>query len=178
MTAPNLDRFETLLLDELRNHVAANGAALSSRQPRRRMTMVAAAAAVTGLATGGIIGMRPEPAFAVERQANGDVVVTISELKDAGGLERALSEKGVTADVVYLPNATKPSDLGDGSTPVDCPPKPGEVIVDPSEDGEVTITLTASYVASLTNELKMTVAEGPHSDHWIGARVTSAGRTC
>lgn len=178
MTAPHLDRFESLLLDELRNHVDANGAALPSRQSRQRMTTIAAAAAVTGLAAVGIFGMRPEPAFAVERQTNGDVVVTVSELKDASGLEMALSDKGITADVVFLPNATKPSDLGNRSTPVDCPPEPGEVIIDHSEAGEVTITLTASFVASLTNELKLTVAEGARSDHWIGARVTSADRTC
>ncbi|TXL60796.1 hypothetical protein [Aeromicrobium terrae] len=93
----DLDTFETALLAELRTVVA-------DRRPQRRartLTLGGLAASVAaavgiGLAVGG-----SSPAFAVEKQADGDVVVTVHRFDDADGLERALADQGVTADVDY-----------------------------------------------------------------------------
>ena len=93
----DLDTFETALLAELRSTVA-------DRRPHRRTRALtlggvaasAAAAVGIGLAVGG-----SSPAFAVQKEADGDVVVTINRLDDASGLEHALAAQGVTADVDY-----------------------------------------------------------------------------
>lgn len=71
---------------------------LTARRPRRLAGAVAAATA----ALIGAITLRPEAAFALDRQADGDVVVTIRSLEDADGLERALADAGVQAEVEYV----------------------------------------------------------------------------
>ena len=113
MNGPALDSFESALLTELRQHVEQHPVTeptpLASR--RRRPVRLAATAAATGIAAtvatvvglGGLGG--PSPAYAVEKDASGDVVVTIHRLDDAAGLESALKAKGIDADVSYDPNA-------------------------------------------------------------------------
>ena len=93
-----LDTFETALLTELRSTVADRA---PKRQRKRKLTLsavAASAAAAVGisLAVGG-----SSPAFAVHREADGDISVTINRLDDAAGLESALAAQGVTADVDY-----------------------------------------------------------------------------
>ncbi len=96
-----LDRFETALLAELREHVATR-AAVPTRAPRRRRLAAVGATAVTaGAVAVTALVLRPEAAYAVDREADGDVVVTIASLDDAEGLERALEAEGVDAEVEY-----------------------------------------------------------------------------
>jgi hypothetical protein len=98
-SSPMLDRFETALLAELRQAV------LDRRVPSRRRTRMmalggVAASAAAAVGVGVVIG-GSTPAFAVEHDSDGDVTVTINRLEDATGLEQALADNGVTADVRY-----------------------------------------------------------------------------
>ncbi|MDQ6525724.1 hypothetical protein RB608_19060 [Nocardioides sp. LHD-245] len=95
-----LDPFEQALLTELRRHVAERDV-VPVRTGRRRLAAVGAGILAAGSAATGAVLLQPDPAFAVHEDRNGDVVVTISSLKDADGLERALAEHGVDADVSY-----------------------------------------------------------------------------
>lgn len=106
-TAP-LDRFESALLDELRDHVATRSVpelTTPQRHPRRRVVagVAVAAAAATAFVVASLGGPGASPAYAVEQTADGEVVVTISRLEDSAGLERALRDKGIDADVDYDP---------------------------------------------------------------------------
>lgn len=107
MTRAPLDSFESALLSELREVVAERSADPPRR--RRKPLLVAAAAAATvaasvgavvfGFGTGG-----PAPAsaaYSVSAENDGDIVVTIRRLDDAEGLEQALAEHGITAQVSY-----------------------------------------------------------------------------
>jgi hypothetical protein len=115
-TTPALDTFETALLGELRAHVATRPAAapepLAPRphRPRRWAAGVAAAAAV---ATAYVVvspgGPAVSPAYAVSENADGEVVVTVHRLEDADGLEQALSEHGIDAEVSFETD----DDIGD-----------------------------------------------------------------
>ena len=175
MTTPSLDRFESALLNELRDHVSTRATSVKATGRTRRFAPIAAAAAATGLATVGFLGFRAEPAFAVERQSSGDVVVSIVELSDSKGLERALADHGVTAYVTYDADASKPTDL-DTLGLASCAPV-GTVVVDHAEDGGVTFTLDAEYVGS-PNVLDLTVAQGGGSDDWIAAQAVWTNATC
>jgi len=44
----------------------------------------------------------PTPAFSVSEGNAGEITVTINRPQDAAGLERALTEHGVNADITYL----------------------------------------------------------------------------
>jgi hypothetical protein len=130
-TRAPLDTFETALLGELREHVVAQNTASTapSRWRRRLVALVAVAAtAAAGFA------LRPDPAFAVDAQ-DGDIVVTISSLEDADGLEEALAKKGVTSEVDYEAEVQPPpedrTDLEehttkDGEAEKGLSPKPDE----------------------------------------------------
>ena len=117
-----LDHFETALLGELRAHVTTRAAEQRRRSPRRRWAAGLAAAVaggavvVTGL--GGAVGTAP--AYAVEQGSGGELVVTIHRLEDADGLETALRDRGIEADVSYA--STLVVDLRD--TPGELPPPP------------------------------------------------------
>ena len=103
-----LDSFESALLLELRQHVAEHPAPapepVRDRRPRRRLRLAAVGAtgiaasvvAVFGLGSGG-----GSPAYAVDQDSDGDVTVTVHRLDDAKGLEKALADKGIDADVSY-----------------------------------------------------------------------------
>lgn len=111
-----LDTFEQSLLTTLREHVAARTPA--PRRTRRRLAW--AAAPVAGLAAIGtaFVLLQPSAAYAVSDTSNGDVVVTIHRLDDAAGLEKALADQGVKADVDYSAEAPAPHD-GEGSLSTD-----------------------------------------------------------
>jgi hypothetical protein len=107
-TAPHdLDRFETALLSELREQVAARpvfaaGAEPPPRHRRRWATgLASAAAAATAFVVLSPGGPTASPAFAVDENAGGDVVVTVHELADADGLEAALQAHGIDAQVSF-----------------------------------------------------------------------------
>lgn len=108
-----LDTFETALLGELREHVTARTTSSTAPTPWRRRLVALAAVAAT--AVGGL-ALRPDPAFAVDTQ-DGDIVVTISSLEDADGLEEALAKQGVTADVNYEAEVQPPPADEEGPDP-------------------------------------------------------------
>lgn len=102
-------QFEHRLLAELRQVVAERPApevVASPRSHRRRPLLfagtvtgaAAATAALLTLTSGGVA-----PAFAVDRQANGDVSVTINKLSDGQGLQSQLRAAGINAEVDYTP---------------------------------------------------------------------------
>ncbi len=107
----SLDTFETALLTELRGYVAQRPAdsgppAPSARRKhhrRRWAYAVLAAASVAGIAVLALPGTGPSPAYAVTEGNDGEVHVRVDRIDDAAGLERALAEHGVAADVTYLP---------------------------------------------------------------------------
>lgn len=105
-----LDSFEQDLLAEMRSVVSARaGDAAAHREPPARrarpaLVVAAAGALVAGVSAALLTG--GSPAFAVATTDDGSIVVSISELTDSDGLEAALAEHGVSAEVVYA---------GDGS---------------------------------------------------------------
>jgi hypothetical protein len=105
-----LTSFETALLRELRGHVATRAAAQQAgpvERHRRLAWGTGAAGAATAVAVG-VFALGSTPAYSVEQQSDGDVVVSIRSLDDADGLEKALAAKGVEADVKYLAKAQAP----------------------------------------------------------------------
>ena len=111
-TPPTLDRFETKLLDELRAHVATRPEVATppppARRPHRRGRWAAGLAAAAAAAMAYVVvspgGPAVSPAYGVDQQADGDVVVTIHRLEDAAGLEAALRELGIDANVSFDPS--------------------------------------------------------------------------
>jgi len=122
---------------------------------------------------------------AVQEEADGDIVVTIASLKDADGLERALEEHGVEAEVTYgaddlLPDVREvPAPSGDhpgprmetgGATtaepsdgPLDC-----EVIAVELRGDEITFRLPAEAVAAASPLQIRTAGE---TDGWSAIAV-------
>ena len=105
MTQPDsrLDQFESALLTELRRYAAEQPAPAPVPVRRRRRL---AAVSLAGLAAGtaavvGLTTLGGSPAYAVNTNADGDVVVTVHRLDDAAGLEKALAAQGIDADVSY-----------------------------------------------------------------------------
>jgi hypothetical protein len=131
-SSTQLDSFETALLAELRREVtelpAPVAAPVPMRRPRRlRLAAVGAtgfaacAVAVFGLGSGG-----GTPAYAVDENGAGDVTVTIHRLDDAAGLEKALADHGIDADVSYDPNQNAGSAMLNSNGPGGAvPPPPG-----------------------------------------------------
>lgn len=115
-TRAPLDGFETALLAELREHVVSRRPVPAPARRRRRLTAAVAALGTAVAAIAGALVLRPDPAFAVDTQSDGDVVVTITSLKDADGLEAALREQGVEAEVDYSAEPLVPPPAGAGST--------------------------------------------------------------
>jgi hypothetical protein len=104
-----LDSFESALLTELRAHVADRPLPETVPEPTRSRPhyrrwaagLAVAAAAATAFVVGSAGGPAVGPAYAVAQEADGDVVVTIHRLEDSEGLEAALHEKGIDAEVSF-----------------------------------------------------------------------------
>lgn len=109
---PNPD-FEQRLLARLKAVVAERGAAATEAQVAspswRRQGLRLALGAATALAVVAVAlivsasGDNPPAAFAVEPQGGGGVRIEVYSLEDASGLERALEDSGVKAQVTWLP---------------------------------------------------------------------------
>ena len=100
-----LDPFESRLLAELRREVVTSPAA--QPPPRRGRRVLVAAAAVAATAAVGVVlvpGLGSSAAYSVQEGNAGEVVVEINRPEDSTGLERALAEHGIAADVTYLPD--------------------------------------------------------------------------
>ncbi|MBU2694941.1 hypothetical protein [Pimelobacter sp. 30-1] len=146
-----LDTFEQSLLTELRRHVADRP---SPRRTRRRRWAAAGAGLVAAgsIATGAVL-LQPGPAFAVQEEADGDIVVTIASLDDAAGLERALAEHGVEAEVSYdadelLPEVQEvPPGKADADISIDPGPRLETGGTDPAEGAEVPEGLPCGAIA-------------------------------
>lgn len=108
-SARPLNRFETELLADLREHVAGRTPAPAAPPPprwRRRAIRAGVGAAVVGAAAAvvfGYVASRPTPAYAVSVSDDGRIHVSVRSLSDEDGLQQALAEHGVTADITYLP---------------------------------------------------------------------------
>lgn len=100
-----LDAFETRLLLDLRREVSdPTRSAPAARRGRGRLAVLAgaAAASVAGLVI--VPGLGTAPAYSVSEGNPGEIHVEINRPEDAAGLERALAEHGIKADVTYLPD--------------------------------------------------------------------------
>lgn len=105
---PELDTFESRLLVGLRREVdgapdADEDAIPAPRRTRRRALAVAAGVAATAVV--GVVlvpGLGTTPAYSVQEGNAGTIEVQIHRPQDAAGLERALEEHGIAADITYL----------------------------------------------------------------------------
>jgi hypothetical protein len=107
--------FEQRLLDELKTVVAGRGVEETSaaegatppplwrRAPRLAIGAVAALVAAAAMLVFNSGGDNTPSAFAVEPQEGGGVTIEVYSLEDAAGLERALEEAGIQAQVSWLP---------------------------------------------------------------------------
>ncbi|SDS36926.1 hypothetical protein SAMN04488543_1598 [Friedmanniella luteola] len=103
-----LDPFESALLTELKAILppaaAAEAAPARSWVAPRRWQLTVAGVAAAALAVALLVpGLGPTPAYAVTGGNNGEVRVKVNRLEGAEGLERALAEHGIPADITYLP---------------------------------------------------------------------------
>lgn len=188
---PTLDTFEQSLLTELRRHVAERPGPHPARERRpqrrvrRRLAAAGAGLVAAGSVAAGAVLLQPGPAFAVQEEADGDIVVTIASLKDADGLERALEEHGVEAEVTYgaddlLPDVREvPPPSGDdpgprletgGETAADPPvgPLACDVIAVELRGDEITFRLPAEAVAAASPLQIWTAGE---TDGWSAIAV-------
>ncbi|MFF0726964.1 hypothetical protein [Streptomyces sp. NPDC004134] len=109
--------FEERLLGELKQVVAERAAEeaavarpepVAVRAPRPRRRMWAGLTASVGVAAAGAAAVVALPAmggsaaYAVEKNDDGSVSVTVEKYEDADGLERELEKHGVSAEVDYV----------------------------------------------------------------------------
>jgi hypothetical protein len=112
------DGFERRLLDELKAVVAERGAEQEAagggarstpawrRAPRLALGAVAVLAAAVAVLVFSSGGENTPRAFAVEPQEGGGVRIKVYSLEDAAGLEQALEDAGIRAQVTWLPAGT------------------------------------------------------------------------
>lgn len=166
-------------------HILASSEPTAARPhpkaPRRVVAGAMAAAAAIAAAVVGSTTLGPSAAFAVEKDGDGDVVVTIHRLTDSAGLEKALDEHGIKAQVTYLQTEVA-SDLGDGSGPSPCADdQQVGATVDPTDDGGYAVTFEPEYLASHQgSELFLAVAGGDLAGDWAwtGMRIGWSDGRC
>jgi hypothetical protein len=103
---PELDPFESRLLVALRREVTAAPADVAAprRTPRRALAVGAAVAATAVVGVVLVPGLGTTRAYSVQEGNAGTIEVQITRPEDAAGLERALEEHGIAADITYLPD--------------------------------------------------------------------------
>ncbi len=139
-----LDSFDRALLTELRR-VAAEGApapAARTGRTRKRWAYAGSGVAAAAVTAFGLATLGSPSAYAVDEQGDGDIVITIHELDDADGLEQALADHGIEADVDYRADG-EPQILG-----IDPPPGGAELDKADSYDAG-----TEGGVAARTEEI-------------------------
>jgi hypothetical protein len=100
MNDSEFDSFDRALLTELRQ-VATEGATAPVRRTRKRWAYAGTGVAAAAVTAFGLSTLGSPAAYAVDEQRDGDIVITIRELDDADGLEQALADRGIEADVDY-----------------------------------------------------------------------------
>jgi hypothetical protein len=171
----SLDTFEQSLLNELRQHVVTRRAVVAT--PRRRRSVglaaggLAAAAVALSFATN-VVG--PSAAYAVESEPNGDVVVTVRDLSDAGGLRGALSAKGISASITYVPGFSQSG--GQARTPSGDDRAACDIAL-AKVDGGLTFTLDARRIAA-GSELEIVTSGSSPSDVGSPVGVAWSGGGC
>ncbi|MDZ5619823.1 hypothetical protein SFC88_03245 [Nocardioides sp. HM23] len=138
MTDTDFDSFDRALLTELRE-VAAEGAPTRVRRTRKRWAFAASGLAAAAVTTIGVTSLGSSAAYAVEETGSGAIVITIRELDDADGLEEALADHGIAADVDYQSDGfgsgpEDGQDIPDGAD-VDGHAVEGEADVEKVEEG-------------------------------------------
>lgn len=100
-----LDSFESQLLTALRDHVDTEPSARAHILSGRRR-LVAATGAVAAAVAGVMFfpGLGGGPAYSVQEGNSGRIVVEVNRFEDAPGLEEALADHGVTAQITYVPD--------------------------------------------------------------------------
>lgn len=105
MNAP-LDSFETALLTRLREHVDQQATIPAPTSRRRRVLLSAAAVAAAGTALAVVLPELGTPAaYSVQEGNSGTITVEVQRPEDAAGLESALAEHGIKADITYVPHS-------------------------------------------------------------------------
>lgn len=102
-----LDAFESRLLAELRSVVEQDRKqpVVPAEQRARRRGPWAIAAATAAAFAGAVVlvpTLQADPAWAVSRSGNDQVDVQVNRIEDADGLERALADEGISADVSFV----------------------------------------------------------------------------
>lgn len=98
----HLDDFETALLAELKQHVTERTPQpVRRRGPRRLVVGLGTVAAATVIALL-VPGTGTTTAYSVLEGNSGEIHVKVDRMEDAEGLERALGEHGIRADVTYV----------------------------------------------------------------------------
>jgi hypothetical protein len=148
------------------------------RRPVARLTALGAGAATIAAVVVGATSIGSSPAFAVEQQTDGDIVVTVHRLTDAAGLENALSHHGIRAEVTYV-GVKEPSDLSNGH---DVPCVAGQhagATVDPTDDGGFSVTFEKAYLAAHRGaEVTMIAAGGRNADDFAAVKITWSDGLC
>jgi hypothetical protein len=175
----SLDTFEQSLLDELRQHVA-RGAIRATPRRRRRVGLAAGGLAAGGLAAAAVVlsiatnVVGPNAAYAVESQPNGDVVVTVHDLSDAGGLQNALAARGISASITYLPGFSQSgaqARTSSGDARAACDIELAKI------DGGLTFILDARQIAA-GSELEIVTSGSSRSDVGSPVEVAWSGGGC
>jgi hypothetical protein len=174
----SLDTFEQAMLHELRRHVVTRGAVRATPRRRRSIGLAAGGLAAGGLAAAAVAlsiatnVVGPSAAYAVESEPNGDVVVTVHDLSDAGGLEGALAAKGISASITYVAGFAQSGGQarsGDGRAACD--------IELAKVDGGLTFTLDARQIAS-GSELDIVTSGSSPTDFGSPVAVAWSGGGC
>jgi len=202
-TPPTLDRFETKLLEELRAHVATRPEVatppLPARRSHRRGRWAAGLAAAAAAATAYVVvspgGPGVSPAYAIDQQADGDIVVTIHRLEDAAGLEAALVEHGIDADVNFEPDQFDVADVPNGepgeyelempndpdlvNPPIDNCGDPDSVLAFDQVGSDYVLTIPADSVLLDESVLRLTTAsEADDEGYGLTATYTVGENEC
>jgi hypothetical protein len=111
----DLDDFEVALLAELRTKVSRRSATRGSRSRTRLFAIAGVSTLGCAVLASVMITHGAAPAYAVVKQDDGDIVVTVNRLDDAAGLKERLARLGVEADVRYWATDTsrEPMDGGE-----------------------------------------------------------------
>lgn len=116
---PTLNGFESRLLDELQQELAARqargGATIASgsgpRRPVRRVRVALAAAACLAVAGGvGLVHLQAQPAWAVDPHPDGTVTITVNRPEGAAQLQQRLAQVGIRADITFPADGTRCAD--------------------------------------------------------------------